>query len=82
MGGLRDTGGDGNIQPELACGPATARVCVIVLMSVAPIITKGPEDAKGLGLQCAMLVSKDHATTAVTLSSGLCCPQVPWRIWA
>lgn len=50
MGDLCATEVDSNIQPELVCGPATARVCVIVLMSVAPIITKGHEDAKGLGL--------------------------------
>lgn len=31
---------------------------------------------------CAMLVFKDLATTVVTLPSGLCCLQGPWRIWA
>ena len=70
MGGLRATGSDGNIQPELVCG------CVIVLMSVAPIITKGPEDAKGLGLHMCH-VGVQGPCHHSDMSSGLCCLQVP-----
>lgn len=59
--------------------PGSVWLCWCLWLLLLPKVMRMP---RVWASACAMLVSKDHATTLVTLPRVLCCLQGPWRIWA